>query len=144
VGCEEHDHWDFTSGWGVLVIEARMGEQGQTREHAQLTHTVGIKQLIVAVNKMDDETVQRAKSRYDEIVGEFTRIVGGLGFRPEMYKFVTISTKSLVYKSSNVSWFSGRALLETLDIFVLPKRPLDSPLRPPVHGGYEISAIGTV
>jgi elongation factor 1-alpha len=91
-------------------FEAGTAEQGQAREHTLLAYTLVIKQLIIAVNKMDDETVQDAKSRYDEIVRELTMIVGGLGYRPEMYKFVRISGfvgDSMINKSPNLGWFSG-------------------------------------
>jgi elongation factor 1-alpha len=138
----------------VLVIdasrggfEAGLGEQGQTREHALLAFTLGIKQLIVAVNKMDDDSVQYAKARYDEITGEMTRVLGSIGYPPETYKFIPISGfvgDNMIDKSANLSWYTGGTLLETLDSLQPPKRLFDRPLRLPVQDVYKISGIGTV
>jgi elongation factor 1-alpha len=138
----------------VLVVdstrggfEAGISEQGQTREHALLAFTLGIKQVIVAVNKMDDETVQYAKARYDEISAELQRVLGSLGFKPDQYRFVPISGfvgDNMIEKSPNLSWYSGGTLLETLDTLQPPKRPFDRPLRLPVQDVYKISGIGTV
>ena len=138
----------------VLVIdstrggfEAGIAEQGQTREHALLAFTLGIKQLIVGVNKMDDNTVNYSKARYDEIVGEMTRILTNIGFKPEQYKFVPISGfagDNMTEKSPNMPWYTGGTLLETLDTLNPPQRPFDRPLRLPVQDVYKISGIGTV
>jgi elongation factor 1-alpha len=138
----------------MLVIDATRGgfeagitEQGQTREHALLAYTLGIKQLIVAVNKMDDETVQYAKARFDEITGEMTRILGSIGYRPEACKFVPISGwvgDNMTEKSPSLSWFTGGTLLENFDSLTPPKRPFDRPLRLPVQDVYKIAGIGTV
>jgi elongation factor 1-alpha len=141
----------------VLVVDATRGgfeagisEQGQTREHALLAFTLGIKQVIVAVNKMDDETVQYSKARYDEISAELQRVLGSLGFKPDQYRFVPISGfvgDNMIDKSANLSWYNGGTLLETLetlDTLQPPKRPFDRPLRLPVQDVYKISGIGTV
>jgi translation elongation factor EF-1alpha len=93
----------------LLSYNHGIAEQGQTREHALLAYTLGIKQLSVAVNKMDDETVGYAKARYDEITGEMTRVLGSIGYRPETYKFVPISGfvgENMTDKSPNLSWYS--------------------------------------
>jgi elongation factor 1-alpha len=138
----------------MLVIDATRGgfeagitEQGQTREHALLAYTLGVKQLIVAVNKMDDETVEYAKSRFDEITSEMTCILGSVGYRPEACKFVPISGwvgDNMTAKSANLSWFTGGTLLENFDSLTPPKRPFDRPLRLPVQEVYKIAGIGTV
>jgi peptide chain release factor subunit 3 len=74
----------------VLVIAARKGEfetgfekGGQTREHIQLAKTAGVKQLVVAINKMDDKTVEWSKERYDECVDKLTPFMKASGFRPK-------------------------------------------------------------
>jgi elongation factor 1-alpha len=138
----------------VLVIDATRGgfeagiaDLGQTREHALLAYTLGIKQVIVAINKMDDETVQYSKARYDEITGEMTRILASIGFRPETYKFVPISGwegDNMTEKSPNLPWYTGGTLLENFDTMIPPKRPFDKPLRLPIQDVYKISGIGTV
>lgn len=138
----------------VLVIDSTTGgfeggisEQGQTREHALLAFTLGIKQMIVAVNKMDDKTVNYSQKRFDEIKAEMTRILTNIGFKPEQYNFVPISGfagDNMTEKSPNLSWWSGPTLVEQLDKLEPPKRPFDKPLRLPVQDVYKISGIGTV
>ena len=138
----------------VLVIDSTTGgfeggisEQGQTREHALLAFTLGIKQMIVAVNKMDDKTVNYSQKRFDEIKAEMTRILTNIGFKPEQYNFVPISGfagDNMTEKSPNLSWWNGPTLVEQLDKLEPPKRPFDKPLRLPVQDVYKISGIGTV
>ena len=138
----------------VLVIDSTTGgfeggisEQGQTREHALLAFTLGIKQMIVAVNKMDDKTVNYSQKRFDEIKAEMTRILTNIGFKPDQYNFVPISGfagDNMTEKSPNLSWWNGPTLVEQLDKLEPPKRPFDKPLRLPVQDVYKISGIGTV
>ena len=138
----------------ILVIdsttggfEAGIAEQGQTREHALLSFTLGIKQVIVAVNKMDDPTVKYSKARFDEIVAEMTRVLQGIGFKPDQFQFVPISGwagDNMTEKSTNMPWWNGKYLLEALDGLNPPKRPTDKPLRLPLQDVYKINGIGTV
>nr|BAM14416.1 elongation factor-1 alpha [Spirotrichonympha leidyi] len=128
-------------------FEAGIAEQGQTREHALLAYTLGIKQVIVAVNKMDDSTVEYKKERYDEISTEMTRVLTSIGYKQEQFRFIPISGfvgDNMTDKSANLSWWTGGTLLDTLDVLVPPKRPYDKPLRLPVQDVFEISGIGTV
>ena len=138
----------------ILVIDSTRGgfeggiaEQGQTREHALLAFTLGIKQMIVACNKMDDPTVQYSKERFEEIKSEMTRILTAIGYKPEQYQFVPISGfqgDNMVDKSPNMPWWTGKYLLEALDSLSPPKRPFDKPLRLPIQDVYKINGIGTV
>jgi elongation factor 1-alpha len=82
---------------------------------------------------MDAETIQNAKSRHHEIVDELTRIVGGLGFRPENTRLLEAG-----FVRDNLSWYSGGTLLENLDAVVPPKKRFDRPLRLPVRDVYKI------
>jgi len=73
----------------VLMIASGKGEfesgfsaDGQTREHALLAQTMGVKEMIVAVNKMDDPSVNYAKERYEEIVGELKNYLKKVGYNP--------------------------------------------------------------
>ena len=75
---------------GILVISARRGEfetgfdrGGQTCEHATLAKTLGVRQIIVAVNKMDESTVEWSKERYDEICKRMTKFLKGVGYNPK-------------------------------------------------------------
>jgi len=138
----------------VLVIasptgefEAGIAKSGQTREHALLAYTLGVKQMIVAINKMDDKSVNWAQSRYDEIVKEVSSFVKKIGYNPEKIPFVPISGwhgDNMLEKSSNLPWYKGMTLLEALDAVQEPKRPTEKPLRIPLQDVYKIGGIGTV
>lgn len=138
----------------ILVIdgarggfEAGLSELGQTREHALLAYTLGINQVIIAVNKMDDSTVSYSKDRFEEIKTEMTRVFTLIGFKPNQFQFVPISGfagENMTTRSPNLSWWTGPTLIEAIDSFVPPPRPLDKPLRLPLQDIYKISGIGTV
>ena len=138
----------------ILVIdstrggfEAGIAEQGQTREHALLAFTLGIKQVIIACNKMDDSSVNYSKERFEEIKTEMTRVCTNIGFKPEQFQFVPISGfqgDNMTEKSPNMAWWDGKYLLEALDSLAPPKRPFDKPLRLPIQDVYKINGIGTV
>jgi len=138
----------------VLVIatptgefEAGIAKNGQTREHALLAFTLGVKQMIVALNKMDDKSVNWSQSRYDEIVKEVSSFVKKIGYNPEKIPFVPISGwhgDNMLEKSANLPWYKGVTLLEALDGVSEPKRPTEKPLRVPLQDVYKIGGIGTV
>jgi elongation factor 1-alpha len=138
----------------VLVIasptgefEAGIAKNGQTREHALLAFTLGVKQMIVAINKMDDKSTNWSQSRYDEIVKEVSSFVKKIGYNPDKIPFVPISGwhgDNMLEKSANLPWYKGPTLLEALDAVTEPKRPTDKPLRIPLQDVYKIGGIGTV
>jgi elongation factor 1-alpha len=138
----------------VLVIasptgefEAGIAKNGQTREHALLAYTLGVKQMIVAINKMDDKSTNWSQSRYDEIVKEVSSFVKKIGYNPEKIPFVPISGwhgDNMLEKSTNLPWYKGPTLLEALDAVQEPKRPTEKPLRVPLQDVYKIGGIGTV
>jgi elongation factor 1-alpha len=128
-------------------FEAGISKEGQTREHALLAFTLGVKQMIVCVNKMDEKTVNWAQSRFDEIQKEVSEYLKKVGYNPAKIPFVPISGwhgDNMLEKSPNLSWFKGPTLLEALDQITPPKRPLDKPLRLPLQDVYKIGGIGTV
>lgn len=67
---------------GKGEFEAGIGKDGQTREHALLAYTLGVKQMIVGVNKMDDKSVKYDKSRFEEIKNEVTEYLKKVGYNP--------------------------------------------------------------
>ncbi|KAG2177193.1 hypothetical protein INT43_007850, partial [Umbelopsis isabellina] len=128
---------------GVLVISARKGEfetgferGGQTREHTMLAKTSGINKLIIAVNKMDDPTVQWDKERYDEIVRGFTPFLKGTGYNPKTdVTWIPLSGytgANLKDRSKDCSWYNGPSLLEFLDNMQTVNRKLHAPLMMPI------------
>jgi len=138
----------------VLVVASGQGEfeagidkNGQTREHALLAYTLGVKQLIVVVNKMDDKSVNWSESRFNEIKNEVSNFIKKIGYNPEKVPFVPISGwlgDNMLEKSTNLPWYKGPTLLEALDAIQEPKRPIDKPLRIPLQDVYKIGGIGTV
>jgi elongation factor 1-alpha len=136
----------------ILVINAGEGEfeagiskNGQTREHALLAFTLGVKQMIVVINQMD--RVNWAEKRYDEITKEVSAYLKKVGYNPKNVPFIPISGwhgDNMIETSTNLTWFKGGTLLEALDNIKPPKRPMDKPLRIPLQDVYKIGGIGTV
>jgi len=151
---------------GVLIIAAGTGEfeagiskNGQTREHALLAYTLGVKQLIVGVNKMDSTEPPYSGARFEEITKEVSNFIKKVGYNPAAVPFVPISGwhgDNMLEASSNMSWYKGweikrkegdakgTTLLEALDSIVPPSRPTEKPLRLPLQDVYKIGGIGTV
>jgi len=122
-------------------FEAGISKEGQTREHALLAHTLGVKQMIVGVNKMDDKSVDYSEDRYKEIKAEVAAFLKLLGYKPAKIPFVPISGwvgDNMIDKSTNMKWYKGPTLLEALDQIHPPKRPTDKPLRVPLQDVYKI------
>jgi len=138
----------------VLVIaspsgefEAGISKNGQTREHALLAFTLGVKQMIVAVNKMDEKTVSYSEARYEEIKKETSAYIKKVGYNPDKVNFVPISGwngDNMLERSPHMPWYKGPILIEALDLIQEPKRPSDKPLRLPLQDVYKIGGIGTV
>jgi elongation factor 1-alpha len=138
----------------ILVIaspagefEAGISKTGQTREHALLAYTLGVKQMIVLVNKMDEKTVNFSEQRFNEIKDEVSNFIKKIGYNPEKVPFVPISGwngDNMLEKSPNMGWWKGPTLIEALDSITEPKRPVDKPLRVPLQDVYKIGGIGTV
>jgi len=132
---------------GTGEFEAGIAKNGQTREHALLAYTLGVKQMIVLVNKMDDKSVNWSEARFNEIKNEVSQFLKKIGYKPEEIPFVPISGwlgDNMLEKSANLPWFKGPTLLEALDSIKEPKRPSDKPLRVPLQDVYKIGGIGTV
>ena len=132
---------------GKGEFEAGISKNGQTREHGLLAFTLGVKQMIVGVNKMDDKSVEWGKARYDEIKTEVSQYLKKVGYNPANIPFVPISGwlgDNMTEKSTNMPWYDGPTLLGALNEVREPKRMVDKPLRLPVQDVYKIGGIGTV
>mmetsp|Transcript_2247 Transcript_2247/g.6573 ORF Transcript_2247/g.6573 Transcript_2247/m.6573 type:complete len:450 (+) Transcript_2247:39-1388(+) len=128
-------------------FEAGIAKNGQTREHALLAYTLGVKQMIVGVNKMDDKNVNYGEDRFNEIKKEVQGFIKRIGYNPKTVPFVPISGwngDNMLEKSTNMPWWKGPTLLEALDNVTPPVRPIDKPLRVPLQDVYKIGGIGTV
>jgi elongation factor 1-alpha len=145
---------------GVGEFEAGISKNGQTREHALLAFTLGVKQLIVGVNKMDSTEPPYSEARFKEIQKEVQTYIKKIGYNPDCVPFVPISGwhgDNMLEPSPKMSWFknwtvtkadkktyTGVTILEALDNVDVPKRPSDRPLRLPLQDVYKIGGIGTV
>ena len=128
-------------------FEAGISKEGQTREHALLSYTLGVKQMIVCLNKMDDKSVNYSEDRYNEIKREASEFLAKVGYKPKDIPFIPISGwegDNMIDKSTKMPWYKGPYLLEALDKLEPPKRPTEKPLRLPLQDVYKIGGIGTV
>jgi peptide chain release factor subunit 3 len=156
---------------GILVISARKGEYetgfekgGQTREHAMLAKTQGVNKLVIAVNKMDDPTVEWSKERYDECTKKLTAFLKGVGYKQTGKRcgswpsfqllmgnvdlhFMPISALTGMGLKDRIPkgvapWYDGPSLLEYLDNMKALERKVKAPFMMPVNGKYR--DMGTV
>lgn len=133
---------------GVLVISARKGEYetgfekgGQTREHALLARNTGVKQLIIAVNKMDDPSVNWDKARFDECTVKVSKFLEMLGYKKDDLTFMPISAQRTFGIKDRVPkdlcpWYDGPSLLEYLTNMKTPERKINAPFMMPISSKY--------
>ncbi|HEX5977922.1 MAG TPA: translation elongation factor EF-1 subunit alpha, partial [Nitrososphaeraceae archaeon] len=136
----------------ILVVSTKPGETeaatepgGQAREHAFLCRTLGVGQVVVALNKMDDSNYSEA--RYNEVKGIAEKMLKMVGYNTSKVNFVPVSGwkgDNLAKKSENMGWYKGPTLLEALDSFEPPEKPIGKPLRIPIQDVYSITGVGTV
>jgi len=128
-------------------FEAGIGPGGQIREHAFLNFTLGVNQLVVAINKMDDPSVNWSRERYEEVKNEISRMLKIVGYKVERIPFVPTSGwtgDNLVKPSEKMPWYKGPTMLEALDVFEVPPKPVEKPLRLPIQDVFTITGVGTV
>jgi len=128
-----------------LVISAPAGVQPQTTEHLWLLRTMGVKNLVVAINKMDD--VGYKEETFNKVKEEVGKLLQGVGIKPDETTFLAVSGlkgDNIVKKSENMSWYKGPTIKEQFDLFPAPNLPTNLPMRMPVQDVYEITGIGTV
>jgi len=129
----------------VLTVDAKDGVMDQTKEHVFLSRTLGINQVIIAVNKMD--SVDYSEERFNEVKEDVSTLVKIVGYKPDDINFIPTSAlfgANIAEKSSDTPWYKGPTILEALDLFTEPEKPTNLPLRIPIQDAYTISGIGTV
>ncbi len=130
---------------GFLVVAASEGVMAQTKEHLFLCKTQGVKQLGILVNKMD--AVNYSQEKFEEVKKEVGSLLGKVGYKVDEVPFIPISAlkgDNVVKKSENMSWYTGPTVLEQLDLFKEPEKPVNLPLRLPIQDVYNITGIGVV
>jgi len=129
----------------VLIVSVKEGVQTQTREHAFLAKTLGVKQLIIGLNKMDAVNYDRVK--FEEVKKDVTNLLKNIGYKIEEVPMIPISAymgDNIAKKSDKTPWYNGPTLLETLDMLKVPEKPMTKPLRLPIQDVYTITGVGTV
>jgi elongation factor 1-alpha len=129
----------------VLVVAIDDGVMPQTKEHAFLARTLGINQLIIAINKMD--LVNYSEEKFNALKEEVGNLIKTVAYKPDEINFIPISAfegDNITKASENTPWYKGPALVESLDTLSAPEKPTNLPLRVPVQDVYSITGVGTV
>ncbi|MFX0031918.1 MAG: translation elongation factor EF-1 subunit alpha [Candidatus Hodarchaeota archaeon] len=136
----------------ILVVSGKKGEMevgiaanGQTREHAYLAQTLGVKQLVVAINKADNYDYK--EDRFNECKEAVTDLLKNIGFPVKKIPFIPVSglmMQNLSKKSDKLPWYDGPTLIEAIDQFEVPPKPTDKALRLPIQDAYRIKGTGVV
>jgi elongation factor 1-alpha len=128
-----------------LTVSADGGVQPQTKEHVWLLRTMGVKNLAVLVNKMD--VVDYSEEKYKKVVEDVGAIIKQAGYNPDTTPFVAGSAlmgDNIASKSDKMAWYKGPTVLEQIDKFPAPEKPIGLPMRMPIQDVYDITGIGTV
>ncbi len=130
----------------VLVVAGPEGIMAQTKEHMFLARTLGVKQLIVAINKMDDTKPPYDKAKYEAVKAEMAKLAKSVGYKDEQLQFVPVSAfvGDNIKEKGKLDWWTGDSILKAIDNFIIPKKPTDLPLRWPIQDVYTIKGVGTV
>ena len=131
----------------LLVVSANPGEgvMEQTKEHIFLAKTLGVPQLMVAVNKMDMAKYDEA--RFNEVKAEVQKLLKGVGYNIEKVPIIPVSSwkgENITKPSAQLAWYKGKFLIGAFDDLDAPLKPTDKPLRMPIQDVYTITGIGTV
>jgi len=132
---------------GVLVVSGNPGDgvQAQTKEHVFLARTLGVDQLIIAVNKMD--MAKYSEKRFEEVKKEVSDLLRIVGYDPGKMMFIPMASlhgENVVKKSENMPWYNGEPLIKLFDELKEPEKPTHLPLRLPIQDVYNITGIGVV
>ena len=131
----------------VLLCAANDGVNAQTKEHAFLAKVLGVKGLIVHVNKMDISGVDWTEEKYNNACKEVSQLLRMAGFKPDDVPMIPASSlngDNVYNKSDKCPWYKGPTLFEAINATPMPSKPSDKPLRLPIQDVYKISGIGTV
>jgi len=122
---------------GILMVDASLGLEEQTRRHAYILSMLGVEQIIVAVNKMD--LVDYSEDRYLQMQDEITSFLERLGLSP--LHVIPVSAQvgdNIANASDKMTWYKGQTLLSALDSLTVPESLLTKPLRLPIQDVYEV------
>lgn len=120
----------------LLVIDAAEGVAEQSRRHGYLLHLLGVRQVAVAVNKMD--LIGYDAARFQAIETEYRAYLAGIGV--DVRFMVPISARegdNIADRSNAMDWYEGPTVVDALDSFTSITRPVDQPLRLPIQDVYK-------
>ncbi|HID25367.1 MAG TPA: translation elongation factor EF-1 subunit alpha, partial [Thermoplasmata archaeon] len=128
----------------LLVVAVSEGVMAQTKEHAFLARTLGVPQMLVAINKMDE--VNYDKTKYEEVKADVDKLLKGIGYKDDQLQYVPVSAFNgdNAKEKGKLDWWDGPTVLQAVDNFKVPEKPIDKPLRWPVQDVYTITGVGTV
>ncbi|GKU25965.1 GTP-binding protein [Clostridium folliculivorans] len=125
----------------LLVIDANEGIQENSRRHGYLLSMLGIKNVVVLINKMD--LVDYSEEVFNNIVKEYTEFLNKIDVEPRYYIPVSgFFGENIVSTSEKTPWYSGQSVLDILDGFEKEKLPDDKPFRMPVQAVYKFTEDG--
>ena len=124
-----------TCDLAIILIDARYGVQTQTRRHTYIASLLGIKNIVVAINKMD--LVEFSETRFNEIQADYAKFVSQLGARkPTNIIFTPISAlngDNVVNVSEHTPWYTGETLMGTLESVQINRETIKRDFRFPVQ-----------
>lgn len=129
----------------ILVVAADDGVMPQTKEHALLARTMGINQLIIAVNKIDLAAYD--EKRYQEVKDQVTKLLKLLRWDSEKIPFIPVSAfngDNITEKSEHLKWYRGPTFLEALDSLTPETREIERPFRMPIDDMFHVTGAGTI
>jgi elongation factor 1-alpha len=131
----------------ILVVAAPEGVMAQTKEHMFLARTLGVKQMIIALNKMDDTKPAYDKATYESVKEDVHKLAKSVGYKDEQLQFVPVSAfvgDNAAKDKGKLDWWTGDTVLQAIDKFTVPDKPTNLPLRWPIQDVYTIKGVGTV
>ncbi|HIJ99552.1 TPA: translation elongation factor EF-1 subunit alpha [archaeon] len=131
----------------VLVVSAKEGIQPQTKEHAWLLKTLGVNQLIVTINKMDE--VDWKEERFNEVKKTVEDLLKPVGVKIDEVTFIPTAAyvtgeNMTADAGEHMGWYKGLSLVKRFDELVPPEKATDKPLRMPIQDAYSITGVGVV
>ncbi len=129
----------------VLVVDVVECVQPQTKEHVLLARTLGINQIIVAINKMD--RVNYDQKKFEECKAKVEKLLKAVGYKVEETPFIPVSAyygDNVFKRSEKMPWYKGPTIYEAFDMLKPPMKLVDKPLRIPIQDVYSIKGVGTV
>jgi len=122
----------------VLLVDAHEGIQEQTKRHATLLHLLGVRQMMVLLNKMD--LIEFRQERFDQLKTELLQFLKTIGIMPaHVIPLVAKDGDNCVLRSERMNWYTGATFLDALDQFTCKNDTAHKPLRYPIQDVYKIA-----